>query len=85
MIEPQQDWTYDLVHSLEILKKKFGLASLKGFGFDDQDPALAAAGHLLEYVQEMIRQDCPHIRALLRYEQQEYVLLDERQSATSSL
>ncbi len=77
MIEPQQDWTYDLVHSLEILKKKFGLASLKGFGFDDQDPALAAAGHLLEYVQEMIRQDCPHIRALLRYEQQEYVLLDE--------
>lgn len=77
MIEPQSDWTYNLVHSLEVLKKKFGLASLKGFGFDDQDPALAAAGHLLEYVQEMIRQDCPHVRALLRYEQQEFVLLDE--------
>jgi DNA mismatch repair protein MutS len=77
MIEPQQDWAYDLVHSLEALKKKFGLASLKGFGFDDQDPALAAAGNLLEYVQDMIRQDCPHVRSLLHYEQQEYVLLDE--------
>jgi len=77
MVEPQSDWTYDLPHSLEVLKRKFGLASLKGFGFDDQDPALAAAGHLLEYVQEMIHQDCAHIRALLRYEQQEFVLLDE--------
>ena len=77
MTEPQQDWAYDLTHSLEVLKKKFGLASLKGFGFDDREPALAVAGHLLEYVQEMIHQDCPHIQSLLRYEQREFVLLDE--------
>jgi DNA mismatch repair protein MutS len=76
-VEPQSDWTYDLAHALEVLKRKFGLASLKGFGFDDRDPALVAAGHLLEYVQEMIRRDCLHVRTLLRYEQQEFVLLDE--------
>lgn len=76
-IEPQPDWAYDPIHSLEVLKKKFGLASLKGFGFEDQDPALATAGHLLEYVQEMIHRDCLHVRALLRYEQQQFVLLDE--------
>lgn len=77
MLEPQPDWTYDQIHATEVLKHKFGTVSLKGFGFEDDDPALVAAGNLLEYVQEMIHQDPPHIRQLQRYEQQEYVLLDE--------
>ena len=77
IIEAQPDWVYDLVHSLDLLKKKFGVVSLKGFGFEDNAPEIAAAGNLLEYVQEMIRQDCPHIRALLPYEEREFVLLDE--------
>ncbi|MGB9685713.1 MAG: DNA mismatch repair protein MutS [Rectinema subterraneum] len=77
MIEPQPDWTYDVFHSADMLKRRFGVASLKGFGFEDNDPALAAAGNLLEYVQEMVHQSCPHIRAILRFEQKDYVLLDE--------
>jgi Mismatch repair ATPase (MutS family) len=77
MIEPQPDWTYDVFHSADMLKRRFGVTSLKGFGFEDNDPALAAAGNLLEYVQEMVHQSCPHIRAILRFEQKDYVLLDE--------
>jgi len=77
MLNPQPDWTYDPLHAAEVLRRKFGTLSLKGFGFDDHDPALIAAGNLLEYVQEMIHQDPPHIRQLQRYEQQSYVLLDE--------
>lgn len=77
IIEAQPDWVYDISHSLDLLKKKFGIVSLKGFGFEDNAPEIAAAGNLLEYVQEMIRKNCPHIRALLPYEEKEYVLLDE--------
>ncbi len=77
MLNPQPDWTYDPVHAAEVLNRKFGTISLKGFGFDDSDPALVAAGNLLEYVQEMIHQDPQHIRRLQRYEQQSFVLLDE--------
>ena len=77
MLNPQPDWTYDPIHAAEVLTRKFGTISLKGFGFDDRDPALVAAGNLLEYVQEMIHQDPPHIRQLQHYEQQAYVLLDE--------
>lgn len=77
MLNPQPDWTYDPIHASELLRHKFGTVSLKGFGFEEGDPALVVAGNLLEYVQEMIHQDPPHIRQLQRYEQQDYVLLDE--------
>jgi len=77
MIEPQPDWTYNQAHAVDFLKKRFGIVSLKGFGFDEQDPAVAVAANLLEYVQEMIHRDPPHIRTLQHYRPLEYVLLDE--------
>jgi len=52
LVEPQPDWVYDIHHGSEVLKEKFGISSLKGFGFSDDAPELAAAGNLLEYVQE---------------------------------
>ncbi len=77
LIQRQPDWAYDLSHAVDFLKHHFGVISLKGFGFEDTDPALAAAGHLLEYVYETIHQHCPHIRQLARFEPSEFVSLDE--------
>lgn len=77
LIQAQPDWSYDLLHAADFLKHHFGVISLKGFGFEESNPALAAAGHLLEYVYETIHQHCPHIRSLGRFEPAEYVSLDE--------
>lgn len=77
LIQSQPDWSYDLLHAVDFLKHHFGVISLKGFGYEEGDPALAAAGHLLEYVYETIRQHCPHIRSIARFEPAEYVSLDE--------
>ena len=35
-----------------------------GFGFDDQQACLTAAGALLHYLQEMLKADLAHVRRL---------------------
>ena len=55
------DWSYDPVQATEILKKRFGVSSLKGFGFSDQDPCLAPAGVLVRYLEDAFRGAVPHL------------------------
>ncbi|MDD3980736.1 MAG: DNA mismatch repair protein MutS [Spirochaetales bacterium] len=77
MVEKRPDWSFDAKKASETLARRFGLASLKGFGFSDGDPALAAADILLEYLDENLKVRSPHIRALLPYDSEEYLGLDE--------
>lgn len=77
LVERRPDWSFDKVKALKELKERFGLASLKGFGFADDAPELAAAGILLEYLDENAKTRSPHIRALLPYDREDYLSLDE--------
>jgi len=77
MVEKRPDWSFDTEKASETLARRFGLASLKGFGFSDDAPELAAAHILLEYLDENLKVKSPHIRALLPYDSEEYVGLDE--------
>jgi DNA mismatch repair protein MutS len=45
-------WTFRLADAHEGLCRHFGVATLTGFGLDDQDPAVGVAGALLRYLQE---------------------------------
>ncbi|MHC4768636.1 MAG: DNA mismatch repair protein MutS, partial [Planctomycetota bacterium] len=45
-------WTFRLREAGEALREHFGVATLSGFGLDDDDPALGAAGAVLRYLQE---------------------------------
>ncbi|MHC4220654.1 MAG: DNA mismatch repair protein MutS, partial [Planctomycetota bacterium] len=45
-------WTYRPREAGEMLREHFGVATLTGFGIDDDDPALGAAGAVLRYLQE---------------------------------
>ena len=40
------------------------MATLAGFGFDDEQPCLAAAGALLLYLQETLKASLAHLRRL---------------------
>ena len=71
------DWTFSLEQGRTALLRHFGTKSLKGFGFDDDDPALAAAGALLEYLRESVKVEPSQFRALRGSEDAERVAIDE--------
>lgn len=77
MVNRYPDWSFDVNLSYERLKKQLGVSNLKGFGFDYPDPALFSCGILLEYVGETSRSLLPHIKSIERYNETEYLLLDE--------
>jgi DNA mismatch repair protein MutS len=77
LVERRPDWSFDREKAYRQLAERFGLVSLKGFGFDEDAPEIAAAGILLEYLDENSKSGSPHIRALLRYDKDEFLSMDE--------
>jgi len=71
------DWTFSVEQGRQALRSHFGTASLKGFGFDDDDPAIAAAGALLEYLRDAIKASPAHVTALQGTDDEAYVIIDE--------
>ncbi len=71
------DWSFDAERSARDLPRRFGLASLKGYGFADDAPELAAAGALLRYVDETAKAATPHLSPPLPYREDEFVGIDE--------
>mgnify|MGYP000467188976 CR=1 FL=1 len=71
------DWSFDGEASYGFLKRFFDLQNLKGFGFQENDPALMACGVLFEYIQENSQHVISHIRGIRRLEDQSYIGLDE--------
>ncbi|MDP3178527.1 MAG: DNA mismatch repair protein MutS, partial [Spirochaetaceae bacterium] len=71
------DWSFDSERAAEDIARRFGVTSLKGFGFDDGAPELAAAGALLRYVDETARSSSPHLSPPLRLREDSFVSIDE--------
>jgi DNA mismatch repair protein MutS len=71
------DWTFDPATARAALFKHFGVATLGGFGFDDEQPCLVAAGALLFYLQETLKAGLAHLRRLQHYRTDHYLFLDE--------
>src|SRR5262249_18747846 len=49
------DWTFDPATARAALQNHFRVTTFAGFGFDDAQSCLTAAGALLLYVQEMLK------------------------------
>lgn len=71
------DWRFDPQSSFERLLRQFRTANLKGFGFEADDPALAACGPVLEYLDANVKTLLPHLNRLTRYSDDIYLGLDE--------
>ncbi len=71
------DWTFSMEQGRAALLRHFGTASLKGFGFDDADPAIAAAGSLLEYLRDSAKVQPAQFRSLGGADDAEFVAIDE--------
>lgn len=59
------------------VRTQFQLQSLKGFGLDEGDTALSAAGALLYYYRQMCKSALPQIRNLVPVSSNTYMFLDE--------
>ena len=71
------DWVFAPDFANELLLKQFGTASLKGFGVDDLDMGIIAAGAVLYYLQDTQHNQTSNICRLSRVERDRYMWLDK--------
>ncbi len=71
------DWAYGYDYAREKLLAQFKTASLKGFGVDGLDVAIAAAGAVLHYLEATEHRETHHIASLSRMDEETYVWLDK--------
>jgi DNA mismatch repair protein MutS len=76
-LTPRPDWNFDSKSARDALFAHFGIATLGGFGFDDQQPCLTAAGALLLYLRETLQTNLAHLTRLRPYSEQRFLYLDE--------
>lgn len=71
-----EDWVFAPDFARELLLKQFGTTSLKGFGVEDLDMGIIAAGAVLYYLQDTQHNQTANITRLSRVERDRYVWLD---------
>jgi DNA mismatch repair protein MutS len=69
-------WQFDEHTTIQALHKHFSINTLEGFGFDDKQVSLRAAGALLLYVQDMLKSSVAHITKLEPFQADSILLMD---------
>ena len=70
------DWIFDPTYAEDILLKHFQTHSLKGFGVDDLNKGLTAAGAILHYLKETEHPNLQHITNLQRIDRDDFLWMD---------
>jgi DNA mismatch repair protein MutS len=73
----QPEWTFDPTSAHAVLFHHFGVTTLAGYGFDDEQPCVIVAGALLLYLRETLKTNLAHITRLRPYRQDRFLMLDE--------
>ncbi len=77
MQTPVDDYLFNHDNADQQLRRQFNVASLDGFGFRGRRAAIAAAGGLLQYVQDTQKCSLAHIHELLLHDPSDALMLDE--------
>ena len=72
----QPEWEFDIESARRALNAQFQTHDLKGFGCEELELAIGAAGCLLQYVKDTQRGSLPHIRGLRNENHADSVILD---------
>ena len=70
------DWAFTYEFGNDSLLKHFGTKSLKGFGIENLEQGIVAAGAALHYLADTQHDKVKHISTLSRIEEEKYVWLD---------
>tara|TARA_B100000900_G_scaffold155834_1_gene132461 strand:- start:107 stop:2671 length:2565 start_codon:yes stop_codon:yes gene_type:complete len=71
-----EDWIFESSYALEQLTAQFKTLGLKGFGIENLDAGVIAAGAVLHYLKESHHNKIPHINSVRRIFEEEYVWMD---------
>ncbi len=72
-----EDWVFTIEFAYEKLLNHFRTNSLKGFGIEDLQQAIIAAGAALHYLSESHQDRVQHIASISRIEEDNYVWIDK--------
>jgi len=70
------DWVFNSDYAREVLTNHFGTQSLKGFGIENMNLAVIAAGCIMNYLNETQKNNLPHIKKIYHYDYTDYIILD---------
>jgi DNA mismatch repair protein MutS len=70
------EWIFDPTYAEETLLKHFQTHSLKGFGVDDLNKGLTAAGAILHYLRETEHPNLQHITNIQRIDRDDFLWMD---------
>lgn len=73
---PIDDWMFNLSASRDRLLQHFNTLSLKGFGIEKLDSAIASSGAIMQYLDLTKHSSINHITSISKIEDSEYVWLD---------
>ncbi len=76
LVSRREGWRFGTDRAREALTRHLGTSHLAGFGVEEMDAALGAAGALLEYLAETQKSSLAHIDRLRRLDEGEHLLLD---------
>jgi DNA mismatch repair protein MutS len=75
-IRRRAPWKFESKQCRKMLREQFRTKDLVGFGIEDMDLAISAAGVLLDYLQETQRTALPHLQGIQVEQAGEYLHLD---------
>ena len=75
-ITPRAGWQFTAHHAFEQIRKQYGTATVGGYGFDDDDPAIFALAAVLTYLEETQKSALPHVRPPRRHAAEDYLAID---------
>ena len=70
------DWIYDINFANDLLLTHFNTKTLKGFGIENLNYGLIAAGSVLNYLKETQKDKLEHISKIAQYNPSDFMLLD---------
>jgi DNA mismatch repair protein MutS len=70
------EWIFQRDYAHDILQKHFDVVSLKGFGIEEMEAAIIAAGAAFHYVSDTRQEQLKHVSGISRIEENSYVWLD---------
>lgn len=77
LVNQVPDWSFGISQGRTALLAHFGTATMKGYGFQDDDPALAAAGAVLDYLRDVARIRLHHFESLKPVGDGDHAAIDE--------
>ncbi len=72
-----ESWIFDHQYAFENLLKQFQTHSLKGFGVEQMNEAIVAAGAILHYLKDTEHPNLQHITSLQRIDRNDFLWMDK--------